>query len=68
MKKGLIFLESATKKKTIQSFLGEEYIIFATGGHLWELRKTGVYNLGVDLENFTPSYEIISEKKSLISF
>ena len=34
MKKGLIFLECATKKKTIQSFLGEDYIIFATGGHL----------------------------------
>jgi len=67
MKKGLIFLESTTKKKTIQSFLGEEYAIFATGGHLWELRKSGVYNLGVDLENFTPSYDIISEKKGLIS-
>ncbi|MCE8164158.1 MAG: type I DNA topoisomerase [Candidatus Moeniiplasma glomeromycotorum] len=67
MKKGLIFLESATKKKTIQSFLGEEYMIFATGGHLWELRKTGVYNLGVDLENFTPLYETIPEKKTLIS-
>jgi len=67
MKKGLIFLESSTKKKTIQSFLGEEYVIFATGGHLWELRKSGVYNLGVDLENFTPSYDVISEKKNLIS-
>jgi DNA topoisomerase I len=67
MKKSLIFLESATKKKTIQSFLGEDYIIFATGGHLWELRKTGVYNLGVSLEDFAPSYEIISEKKGLIS-
>ncbi|CAJ0761126.1 16085_t:CDS:2 [Entrophospora sp. SA101] len=51
MKKGLIFLESATKKKTIQSFLGEE--------------KTGVYNLGVDLESFSPSYDIISEKKAI---
>ncbi|CFW93227.1 DNA topoisomerase 1 [endosymbiont DhMRE of Dentiscutata heterogama] len=68
MKKGLIFLESATKKKTIQSFLGEEYVIFATGGHLWELKKSGVYNLGVDLENFQPSYEVIAEKKSLINF
>jgi DNA topoisomerase-1 len=67
MKKGLIFLESATKKKTIQSFLGEEYMIFATGGHLWELRKSGIYNLGVDLENFNPSYDIISEKKGLIN-
>ncbi|CAG8807504.1 34016_t:CDS:2, partial [Racocetra persica] len=44
----------------------EEYVIFATGGHLWELKKTGVYNLGVDLENFQPSYEIIAEKKNLI--
>ncbi len=67
MKKGLIFLESATKKKTIQSFLGEEYVILATGGHLWELRKSGIYNLGVDLENFAPSYDIISEKKDLIN-
>jgi len=67
VQKSLIFLESATKKKTIQSFLGEEYVIFATGGHLWELRKSGVYNLGVDLKNFTPSYDIIAEKKGLIN-
>ncbi|WNE40394.1 MAG: DNA topoisomerase 1 [Mycoplasmataceae bacterium] len=55
------------KKKTIQSFLGSEYIIFATSGHLWELKKTGTYNLGVDLEKFTPSYEVIPEKKNLIN-
>ena len=66
MKKNLIFLESATKKKTIQSFLGNEYVIFATGGHLWELKKSGLYNLGVNLDNFTPTYEIIPEKKSFI--
>ena len=66
MKKSLIFLESATKKKTIQSFLGHEYVIFATGGHLWELKKTGLYNLGVNLDNFAPTYEIIPEKKSFI--
>ncbi|WNE40574.1 MAG: DNA topoisomerase 1 [Mycoplasmataceae bacterium] len=67
MNKRLIFLESATKKKTIQSFLGPEYVIFATSGHLWELKKTGIYNLGVNLEDFTPSYEIIPEKKTLIN-
>ncbi|KLL01557.1 MAG: DNA topoisomerase I [Mycoplasmataceae bacterium RC_NB112A] len=67
MKKYLIFLESATKKKTIQSFLGNEYVIFATSGHLWELKKTGLYNLGVDLEkNFIPLYEIIPDKKNFI--
>ena len=68
MKKSLIFLESSTKKKTIQSFLGEDYTIFATSGHLWELKKSGVYNLGVDLDNFKPTYEIIPEKQKLISF
>jgi len=68
MKKTLIFLESATKKKTIQSFLGENYIIFATSGHLWELKKSGFYNLGVDLESFKPTYEIIPGKQTLINF
>jgi len=68
MKKSLIFLESSTKKITIKSFLGNDYEIFATGGHLWELKKTGVYNLGVDLEKFTPEYEIIEGKKKFISF
>lgn len=68
MKKSIIFLESTTKKKTIQTFLGSNYIIFATGGHLQELKKTGMYNLGIDLTNFTPAYEVIQEKKKLISF
>jgi len=67
MNKKIIFLESATKKKTIQSFLGKDYVIFATSGHLWELKKQGIYNLGVDLENFSPSYEIMSEKKRFIN-
>ena len=67
MNKSLIFLKSAVKKKTIQSFLGENYLIFATSGHLQELKKSGVYNLGVNLENFKPTYEIIPGKESLIT-
>ena len=67
MAKKLIFLESATKKRTIETFLGGDYVIFATSGHLWELKKTGFYNLGVDLVNFTPSYEVIPEKKRFIT-
>jgi DNA topoisomerase IA len=34
MAKKLIFLESATKKRTIEAFLGGDYVIFATSGHL----------------------------------
>jgi DNA topoisomerase-1 len=64
----LIFLESNTKKITIKSFLGSDYTIFATGGHLLDLVKNGPYNLGVDLQNFKPSYEVIDRKKSLVKF
>jgi len=67
MNKSLIFLESATKKKTIQSFLGENYVIFATSGHLQELKKSGIYNLGVSLENFEPTYEVVPGKENLIT-
>jgi DNA topoisomerase I len=68
MTKSVIFLESTTKKKTIGTFLGQDYVIFATGGHLTELAKRGYYNLGIELEKFTPTYEIIADKKNLIAF
>lgn len=64
----LIFLESNTKKITIKTFLGSDYTIFATGGHLLDLVKSGPYNLGVDLQNFKPNYEIIDRKKNLVKF
>jgi len=67
MNKSLIFLESSVKRKTIQSFLGDNYVIFATSGHLQELKKSGIYNLGVNLESFEPTYEVIPGKENLIS-
>ncbi|CAG8639818.1 6086_t:CDS:1, partial [Paraglomus occultum] len=45
----------------------ENYLIFATSGHLQELKKSGMYNLGVNLENFKPTYEIIPGKENLIT-
>jgi DNA topoisomerase-1 len=68
MNKKIIFLESTTKKKTIKSFLGSNYVIFATSGHLREIKKKGPYNLGVDLEKFVPEYEIMKEKSGLVRF
>jgi DNA topoisomerase-1 len=67
MNKSIIFLESATKKKTISSFLGGKYLIFATGGHLTELVNQGYYNLGINLSNFEPTYKTILGKKNLIN-
>jgi len=70
--KKVIFLESKTKIKTLRSFRDlfpeSKYTIFATGGHLKELKKTGAYNLGVDLIKFSPEYEIIAGKEKLITF
>ena len=68
MAKYLIFLESYTKKKTIKFFLGNEYEIFATSGHLTELAKKGYLNLGVDLQNFIPRYDPLPEKNKNVEF
>lgn len=68
MAKYLIFLESYTKQKTIKTFLGNEYEIFATGGHLTELAKRGYLNLGVDLQKFIPQYDPLPEKNKNVNF
>ncbi|KLL02699.1 MAG: DNA topoisomerase, partial [Mycoplasmataceae bacterium RV_VA103A] len=68
MTKYLIFLESYTKQKTIKTFLGNEYEIFATSGHLTELAKRGYLNLGVDLEKFVPQYDPLPEKNKNVEF
>jgi DNA topoisomerase-1 len=68
MNKTLIFLESYTKRKTIKSFLNNDYEVFATGGHLMELEKKGYLNLGVDLEKFNPYYKTLPQKKKDTEF
>lgn len=61
----LIIVESPTKAKTLSRFLGEEYQILATKGHLRDLPKS---KLGVDVENnFAPQYEILPGKKATIN-
>lgn len=64
----LIFLESSAKQRTIQSILGSGYCIMATQGHICELEMKGKYNLGVNLENFVPSYAVLSFKKQKLKF
>ena len=72
--KYLIFLESFTKKKTIESFLQgdkeKSYQIFATGGHLTELAKVGYNNLGLGISekdlDFIPRQTLLPEKKKVL--
>ncbi|PCI75297.1 hypothetical protein COB21_05835, partial [Candidatus Aerophobetes bacterium] len=63
-KKILIIVESPTKVKTLKKFLGDNYIIDSSVGHIRDLPKKG---FGIDLESFTPVYEPLPEKKDVIA-
>ncbi|QQG47404.1 MAG: type I DNA topoisomerase [Candidatus Woesebacteria bacterium] len=61
----LIIVESPTKAKTLSRFLGKEYLIDATGGHIKDLPKS---KLSIDIDhNFEPLYEEVGNKKKYIS-
>ncbi|TFG89705.1 MAG: type I DNA topoisomerase, partial [Syntrophobacterales bacterium] len=65
MPSALIIVESPTKVKTIKKYLGPEFEVKASVGHVKDLPKS---KLGIDIENnFEPIYEVISEKKKVIS-
>src|SRR5437660_11412591 len=65
MAKALVIVESPTKAKTINKYLGKQYVVKASLGHIKDLPKK---DLSVDVENgFEPKYEVIEGKKKLIS-
>ncbi|MBP9719309.1 MAG: type I DNA topoisomerase [Candidatus Levybacteria bacterium] len=61
----LVIVESPTKARTIGRFLGKEYDIKASMGHIMDLPKS---TLGVDVDrNFAPLYEVVADKKKIIA-
>lgn len=62
--KNLVIVESPAKAKTIEKFLGEDYKVMSSFGHIRDLKKK---NFGVDLHTFKPEYEIPEEKTKLVS-
>ena len=68
MAKNLVIVESPAKSKTIEKYLGSDYKVVSSKGHIRDLATTGKYGLGVDIENnFEPSYTYISGKKKLVT-
>ena len=60
----LVIIEGIGKRETIQKYLGSDYEVFATKGHV---RDLPVRTLGIDMQNhFEPKYEIMPDKKDII--
>ena len=65
MQKNLVIVESPAKAKTIEKFLGKDYKVLSSYGHIRDLKKK---HFGVDIKkDFEPNYEIPAEKKELVS-
>ncbi len=56
--KHLVIVESPAKAKTINKYLGDDYIVRASMGHVRDLPSKG---MGVDLKTFQPDYEVLEE-------
>jgi len=67
MSKSLVIVESPSKTKPIEKYLGSNYKVLSSKGHVRDLSTHGKYGLGVDLENdFKPDYITMKGKKSVI--
>ncbi len=64
MQKNLVIVESPAKAKTIEKFLGKDFKVLSSYGHIRDLKKK---DFSIDIEhNYTPIYEIPSDKKKLV--
>ncbi|WP_029906193.1 type I DNA topoisomerase [Prevotella sp. 10(H)] len=64
MQKNLVIVESPAKAKTIEKFLGKDFKVMSSYGHIRDLKKK---DLGIDLENdYTPLYEVPADKKKVV--
>lgn len=64
----LVIVESPAKSKTIEKYLGKDYKVVSSVGHIRDLATTGKFGLGVDVENgFKPNYVPMAGKKKVIS-
>ena len=65
MSKNLVIVESPAKAKTIEKFLGKDYQVMSSFGHIRDLAEKGI---GIDFENnYTPQYVVSSDKKKVVS-
>ncbi len=63
MQKNLVIVESPAKAKTLEKFLGKEYKVMSSYGHIRDLKKK---EMSVNLDSFAPEYEIPSDKEAVV--
>ena len=63
MQKNLVIVESPAKAKTIEKFLGKDYKVMSSFGHIRDLKKK---DFSINTETFTPTYEIPTDKKKIV--
>jgi DNA topoisomerase-1 len=62
--KKVIIVESPSKSHTIESYLGNDYLVLSSKGHISDLTTTGKDGLGIDIEHgFQPSYKVMPQMK-----
>jgi DNA topoisomerase-1 len=61
--KHLVIVESPAKAKTINKYLGDDYVVKASMGHVRDLPSKG---MGVDLKTFVPDYEVLESRSKVI--
>jgi DNA topoisomerase-1 len=64
MQKNLVIVESPAKAKTIEKFLGPDYKVMSSYGHICDLKKK---DLSINIDTFEPIYEIPTDKKKVVS-
>ncbi len=65
MAKNLVIVESPAKAKTIEGFLGKDFLVKSSIGHIRDLPKKG--GMAIDIENgFAPTYEVTADKKKVV--
>jgi DNA topoisomerase I, bacterial len=65
MQKNLVIVESPAKAKTIEKFLGKDYKVMSSYGHIRDLKTK---DFGIDLKkNYTPLYEVTADKKKIVT-
>src|SRR5512140_2186340 len=62
--KHLVIVESPAKAKTINKYLGSDFVVKASMGHVRDLPSKG---MGVDLKTFEPEYEVLKDRSKVIA-